>query len=48
MIYANNIVFKSVDDSFIKLGTESSLPDFSVHKLNTKINPPEKRAATNK
>lgn len=46
--YEKNIVFKSKLDSFIKSGALITFDDFSVHKLNTKISPPENIAAHNK
>ena len=46
--YEKNIVFKSKLVSFIKSRAEITFVDFSVHKLNTKINPLENNAAHNK
>ena len=46
--YEKNIEFKSMFGSFIRSNAETTFVDFSVHKLNTKINPPENIAAPNK
>ena len=44
----NTIVFMRNDDSLSNAGAESTSPDFAVHKLKTKIKPPEKMAEANK